>query len=134
MVINTVLSSDDLLREATERTSLSDWGGDEFREPFAILVESAERESGLSAIGRQRLHQWLVLRLEQRLRMVEDRKRRPEIARQQIEAPVIQMGFPRAGTTYLHTLLSLDPGNVAPLYWQLCLPSPPPNDRRQKWQ
>lgn len=122
------LSADGLLQEAQRKTGLTDWGGDGFRKPFSTLVNAAERESHLSEIGRERLRQWLSLRLEQRLKMVEDRRVRPEIGRQAIDRPVFLFGFPRAGTTYLHTLLSLDPANVSPLYWQLNLPSPPPND------
>lgn len=122
------MSAPAMIAAAERATGLSDWGGDEFREPFAILVDSAERESRLHALGRERLRAWLMLRLEQRLKMVEDRKRRPEIAAQRIDRPVFLLGFPRAGTTYLHTMLSIDPDNVSPAYWQLNLPSPPPND------
>jgi hypothetical protein len=93
-----------------------------------VLVDSAEREADLTALGRERFGAWLMLRLEQRLKMIEDRKRRPEISAQKIEKPVFLFGFPRAGTTFLHTLLSIDPGNVSPTYWQLNQPSPPPND------
>jgi hypothetical protein len=126
--MSAALDAEWLLEEAKQQTGLSDWGGDEFKRPFSTLVEAAERESNLSEIGRARLHQWLALRLNQRLRMIEDRKRQPEIGRQSIDRPIFLMGFPRAGTTYLHTLLSLDPNNVAPLFWQLNLPSPFPND------
>ncbi|MBV1688928.1 sulfotransferase [Novosphingobium sp. G106] len=127
-LVHETMSADAMINDAELSTGLSDWGGDEFRHPFTVLVESAEREADLTEIGRQRLRSWLMLRLEQRLKMVEDRKRRPEIAAQNIEKPVFLFGFPRAGTTFLHTMLSLDPRNVSPAYWQLNLPSPPPND------
>jgi hypothetical protein len=117
-----------LIAEAERETGLSDWGGARFRRPFGILVRALNEEAGLNPIGRERARQWLALRLSQRLRMIEDRKRRPEIAAQTIDRPVFLVGFPRAGTTYLHTLLSLDPGNISPLYWQINRPSPPPND------
>lgn len=123
-----ILSAEAMISAAEESTDLSDWNGDAFRRPFTILVESAERESNLTDLGRERLRAWLMLRLEQRLKMVEDRKRRPEIVEQKIDRPVFLFGFPRAGTTFLHTLLSIDPRNVSPAYWQLNLPSPPPND------
>ncbi|TAL03193.1 MAG: sulfotransferase [Rhodospirillaceae bacterium] len=122
------LNSQELIEAAERKTSLADWDGEEFRRPFGILVDAINEEAGLHPLGRARAHQWLQLRLEQRLRMVEDRKRRSEICEQQIDRPTFLIGFPRAGTTYLHTLLSLDPATIAPLFWQLSLPSPPPND------
>jgi Sulfotransferase family len=35
------------------------------------------------------------------------------------------LGLPRTGTTFLHTLLSADPENRAPLTWEVMEPSPP---------
>jgi hypothetical protein len=96
--------------------------------PLSVLVASINDEAGVHDLGRERAHQWLLSRLEQRLRLVDDRGRWPGIAAQAIDRPVFLMGFPRAGTTYLHTLLSVDPATIAPLYWQLTQPSPSPND------
>ncbi len=117
-----------LIEEAQRTAGLSDWGEDDFRSPLKVLVNAAETEADLSAIGRERLRTWLLLRLEQRLRMIDDRKRLPGIAAQVIDRPVAIMGLPRAGTTYLHRLMSLKPDMLAMLYWQLFLGSPPAND------
>lgn len=124
----TRLDAAELIRKAEHATGLRDWDGDEFMVPFSILVDALNDEAGLHEQGRLKALQWLSCRLEQRLRLVDDRKRRPEIAAQVIDRPVFVVGLPRAGTTYLHTLLSRDASAVAPLYWQLMLPSPPPND------
>ena len=122
------LSADELIAAAEQQAGLSDWGEDDFRTPLAALVESAEEEACLSTIGRERLRKWVTLRLEQRLKMIEDRKRLPVIAEQAIDRPVFIMGLPRAGTTYLHKLMGLHPDMLTPLFWQLFLTSPPPHD------
>ncbi|MET0733854.1 MAG: sulfotransferase [Casimicrobiaceae bacterium] len=55
-----------------------------------------------------------------------DRRRHPEIAKVQIKAPIFITGLGRSGTTFLHSLLSRDPDNRAPLVWETQFPSPPP--------
>lgn len=122
------ISAPELIAEAERLTGLADWGEDDFRTPLEALVKSAEAEAGLSAIGYERLRVWLAMRLEQRLRMIEDRKRMPAITAQVIDRPAFIMGLPRAGTTYLHRLMSLHPDMLAASFWQLYLTSPPPND------
>lgn len=122
------LDATDLITEAGRDTGLSDWGDEAFRLPFSILVASLNAEAGLSGIGVERVSQWLMQRLTQRLRLVEDRRRIPDIADETIDRPIFILGLPRAGTTFLHTLMGQDPGVLAPLHWQLANPSPPPND------
>jgi len=122
------LDADRMIATAVAATGLHDWGGEEFRAPFSSLVRALNEEAALNEVGRARAHHWLQLRLEQRLRMVEDRRRRPEISRQVIDRPVFVTGLPRAGTTYLHALLATDPANLAPRLWQLLRPSPLAND------
>jgi Sulfotransferase family len=125
----THLDATEMINDAERVTGLTDWDGHAFRQPFSILINSINEEAGLHELGFARAHQYLSLRLEQRLRMVEDRKRRPEISNQVIDRPIFVVGLPRAGTAYLHTLISRNPATLAPLHWQLLLPSPPPNDR-----
>ena len=65
---------------------------------------------------------WL---LTSRLQVFEDFKRYP-IAEEKIERPVFATGEGRAGTTFLHALLSVDPNGRALRFWELFYPSPPP--------
>jgi hypothetical protein len=118
----------DLISEAERTTGLSDWGEDDFRTPLTVLVDALNTQAELSGIGIRRVRQWLGKRLEQRLRVLADRARRPQIAAQQIDRPVFIIGLPRSGTTFLHTLISRDPAAIVPLHWQLVHASPPPND------
>lgn len=64
--------------------------------------------------------------LTTRLRIALDRERYPGIAEEKVEQPIFIIGFPRAGTTLLHSLLAEDPEVLKPLSWHLYSPSPPP--------
>jgi hypothetical protein len=123
-----MFSVKELMDEAERETRLSDWGDDHFLQPFELLIDSLNQEAELTEIGRQRSQLHLANLLAYRLRLVADRKLRPEIARQHIDKPVFMSGMPRSGTSYLNALLARDPDIVAPLHWQMWCPSPPPND------
>ncbi|MCB2078504.1 MAG: sulfotransferase [Novosphingobium sp.] len=118
---------------------------------FDALVTLAERDSGafgladaglLGRVGQ--LIDWINERgpytrdevramqhqirrlLANRLRMLLDRKRYPQIAEEKIDRPIFIVGFPRAGTTLIHSLLAEDPDVLAPQSWHMFSPSPPP--------
>ena len=122
------LSADELISQAEEHSGLADWGEDDFRSALDVLVGAAETEAEMSPLGRKRVRTWLIMQLEQRLGIIEDRKRIPQITRQKIESPIFIMGLPRAGTTFLHRLMSLHPDTLTTRWWELFIPSPPPND------
>ena len=73
---------------------------------------------------RRQLQQLLVTRL----RIAADRRRIPAIAAEAIERPIFVIGFPRSGTTLLHSLLAEDPAVHAPRAWHSHAPSPPPGE------
>jgi hypothetical protein len=120
------LSVDSLLEKATANTGLTDLGGDEFREPLTLLVESLETEANLSLMGRLVARGDLLRTLENRLRMVDLFRQHPEIADAPIERPIFVVGPPRTGTTIFHDLLAMDPDIRVPLTWETCYPLPPP--------
>jgi hypothetical protein len=120
------LSVDSLLEKATANTGLTDMGGDEFREPLTLLVESLETEANLSLMGRLVARGDLLRTLENRLRMVDLFRQHPEIAGEPIERPIFVVGPPRTGTTIFHDLLAMDPDIRVPLTWETCYPLPPP--------
>ncbi|MGI9590758.1 MAG: sulfotransferase family protein [Myxococcota bacterium] len=120
------LDVDTLLEKATRATGLSDFGGDEFRAPLALLVESLESEARLSLMGRLVARGDLLRLLQNRLRLVDLLRQHPEIEEQPIERPIFVVGPPRSGTTIFHDLLAMDPDNRVPLSWEACYPVPPP--------
>jgi len=115
-----------LLEKACANTGLSDFGGDEFRRPLALLLDSLEKEARLSLLGRMVAKADLLRTLENRLGLVELFKKHPEITDQAIERPIFVVGPPRTGTTIFHDLLMMDPDNRVPLSWETAHPLPPP--------
>ena len=120
------LGLDQLLQKAADNTGLSDFGGDEFRQPLALLLSCLEKEAGLSLLGRIAARADLLRTLENRLGIVELFKQHPEIGEQPINRPVFVVGAPRTGTTIFHDLLAMDPDNRVPLSWETSYPLPPP--------
>lgn len=112
---------------ARTRTGPNDFGDPERDAGLAAYVESISEEtwSGMTDSARDLAVDYIVHQLSMRLQLVADRKAHPEIAQQKIEAPLIVVGPPRSGSTLLHTLLNLDPDNMAPEHWICREPSPP---------
>jgi hypothetical protein len=124
------LDAQALLDEARRQARLEDFGDGPLREALGRLIRSFETEADLSLIGRIAARQDLLRLLANRLRMVEDRKRHPEIAAEEVRRPLFVTGLPRTGTTLLHGLLAQDPANRAALHWEMIYPSPPPERAR----
>jgi hypothetical protein len=120
------ISAARIRQDAERATGLADYGDFDVLGPLGLLCASLNEEAGLNAFGRDFAHDRLVIALGSRLRVVEDRKRYPEIAEQKIERPIVMTGLPRSGTTMLFNLLAQDPDNRAPMAWEVMLPSPPP--------
>lgn len=123
--------ADALVEEAERATGLADWGGrsyapERFRQRLVQLCSSLESETKLTPIGRTRAHARLHIVLCSRLRVIAYRASRPPST--PIVAPLIGTGFPRAGTSFLHELLSQDPDNLAATSAQAMIPVPPPGD------
>jgi hypothetical protein len=130
------LDEQTFLDKARANTGLDDFGDTSFLEALRVLLAAYEAEAELNFLGRLCVHGDTVRTLENRLRLVADRKRHPAIAREVIRRPLFITGLPRSGTTFLHALLARDPDHRAPLVWEVMHPSPPPeaasydNDRR----
>jgi hypothetical protein len=120
------LEEHSLLDEARARTGLDDFGGEEFREPLRVLLDSIACEHSLHFIGRVLARDEILNLLENRLRITDARKRNPEIDRVEIRRPIFVTGLPRTGTSILHELLACDPAHRVPLAWEVRHPCPPP--------
>lgn len=125
------LDADRLLAEAAAATGLADWGGDTyfeeaFRKLFSAMLYSVVNEARLHQHGLLGAELRLRAMAEARLQFIDDRKRWPEIAAEAIVKPIFILGLPRAGSTFLHSLMGQDPANRSPQTWEMMLPSPPP--------
>lgn len=120
------LIPDDLLAAAMRRTGLEDFGDPPYREALHILADACNTEAGLSLFGQLSARQHLLDLLETRLRLVSHWKKIPDIQEQTITQPIFITGLPRSGSTFLHDLFSLDPGNRVPRTWEVMFPLPNP--------
>ncbi len=118
------LRVDAVLREASNRTGLNDFGGTDFLEPLGILLRALEEEGRLSVAGRTSLLERVIGLLVNRLRLQYWLVLHPEILEEQIDAPLVIVGFPRTGTTMLQRLMASDPRATALMWWEARNPAP----------
>ncbi|MEH6605058.1 MAG: sulfotransferase, partial [Pseudomonadales bacterium] len=126
------LQPDKLLKLASKQTGLSDYGVDYFHQPLQRLCDSFEQDARLTGLGRIMARQEMLRLLGNRLKFVELFKQHPEIADEEITAPLFILGMPRTGTTSMHELMALDPQFRVPLSWELAYPFPPPETASYK--
>jgi hypothetical protein len=122
------LSEEAVLGEAAERTGLSDFGADDFRERLAVQLESVNEDEGLGAVGRISVYRDLVRYAANRLRFEDLLKRHPEILDVEIRAPIVIAGLPRSGTTHLLNLIAADARLRSLPYWESLEPVPHANE------
>jgi len=124
------LDEDSLTRHARLATGLDDFGDDQWREPFRVLVQSLEAEAKLTLMGRLMARSDIILWLSGRLRVTDTLKKLPQILEEEVAAPMVIVGLPRSGTSILYELLSQDPDVGVPLIWEALQPCPPPDAAR----
>lgn len=111
------LSASALMERAREITGVELADDDAF-EPLTVLVKSLNEDSQLHKQGTQAMQDRLLRLLCNRLRMKRDFEAHPEIAEQDIKAPIIICGMARTGSTKLQKLLAASGDfNWLP-YWQ----------------
>lgn len=121
------LDEESLLHSAKRKTGLSDFGGDDWVEPFRVMMKSLQEEAELNLMGRLMARSDILMMLENRLLLNEFRKQHPEVAREEIRKPVFILGLSRSGTSILFEILSQDPGCRVPKYWEALFPCPLPD-------
>lgn len=115
-----------LIEAARRETGLDDFGADDWREPFEILMRAIEDEAELHFFGRLWTRQEMIQFLKNRLLIEDAYRRHPEIEDQEIREPVFVLGLPRSGTSILFELLARDERFMAPANWEFVDPCPPP--------
>ena len=118
------LSEAAILGEAVDRTGLSDFGADDFRERLSVQLESVNEDAGLGAVGRISVYRDLVRYAANRLRFEDLLKRHPEILDVEIRQPIVIGGLPRSGTTHLLNLIAADERLRSLPYWESLEPVP----------
>ncbi len=116
---------------ATQVTGLSDFGPDDYADGLAVLVDSYEREAGLTPRGVRVTRAMLRGALTARLVSEAAWRTHPEHAQVEITRPLFVTGLPRTGTTALHRLLASDPAHQGLEMWLAEVPQPRPP--RESW-
>ncbi|UCF37247.1 MAG: sulfotransferase [Acidobacteriota bacterium] len=123
-----------LSEEAFALTGLSDFGDPGYREGLAVLLESLEDEACLHPIGRFGMRGMILTQLTNRLRFVEQQRR--DVSREvQLIPPLIILGMPRSGTTFLHRLIAENEAFRYLSFWELMRPFPgseDPDERKER--
>jgi len=122
------LCAEQLISRAQQRTGLHYWGDPSFREGLEILTTSINEQASLSQTGRIAAHFNVLDHLCVRLRLLDYRRQRAEVAEQRIRQPLFILGLPRTGTTILYELIAQDPAFRSPATWEVARPLPPPRE------
>ena len=117
-----------VLRAATKRTRLSDFGPRDFETRLELLLEDYRDDTTLSALGKQTVYGDLVRYASNRLLLLDTWGRHPEIDDEEILAPIIVAGLPRSGTTHLVNLLAADSRFRSLPLWESQEPVPNPRE------
>ena len=121
-----------LLAEATAQAGgLTDFGDASFRPALEQVCKAYDKQSQLTEMGRGLLKQKLVGHLANRLRIEDYFRKHPEIAQENVGAPLVIVGLPRTGSTRLQRLLSRDPRFWSMLFWESQFPVPLPGETLQ---
>jgi hypothetical protein len=122
-----VSTAESFVERAVEATGgLTDLGSDSYREGLEAYADALASEAQLSELGVLAVESAVVNALANRLRVIAFCSEHPDVADEQIEAPLVVIGMFRAGTTFLSNLLDQDPGNRALLRWEAGDSAPPP--------
>lgn len=112
---------------ASTAADLTDFGPYPFIEPLEVTmrcIETAQISDVGKDILRGNVHRFLL----NRLRFVDDLTRHPEILDEQVDDPIVVLGFPRSGTTVLQRLMSVDPHMQRLGFWRVFNPAPFPGE------
>ncbi|MDB5424521.1 MAG: hypothetical protein JWQ29_1937 [Phenylobacterium sp.] len=115
-----------LMQQATANTGLSDFGDDDWLEPFTVLMTAIDTEADLHFAGRILTRAEFLNYLEARLLIVDWCRNHPEVNEDELDRPVFITGYGRSGTTILFEVLSQDPQFRTAQKWEALTPVPPP--------
>jgi len=104
-------------------------------EALDVLVHSLKESAALNLLGRFSAQDDSVRLARTHLRVERVLDENPSIRDEEIPPPVFIIGWPRTGSTALHTLLAADPASRTIPYWESFDPVPPrtgPDRRAEK--
>ncbi|MFJ9366381.1 sulfotransferase family protein [Nocardia sp. NPDC101769] len=122
---------EDLHHSASKVCGLTDFGSDDYLEALGVLLESYQRDAGLTELGSKMSRYFLRGALVARALSEASWQANPTYTETQVTRPIFVTGLPRTGTTALHRLLAADPQHQALEMWLADFPQPRPP--RETW-
>ena len=116
----------ELVDTARARAGSDDFGPDTWREGLEVLVRALNGEADLNELGVAVFVDQIVGNLVNRLEVEQWYARHPEIADQEIVAPLFGLGMPRTGSTATSFLVACDDSRRSLRTWEAAMPCPPP--------
>ena len=117
------LTYDTLLKAATERCGLSNFGVEEFRPGLEKFVEACINDGFVPPAGLTHIREVVINILVKRLRMEDDLAKHPEILEEEITSPLFILGAGRVGSTKMHRLLANAENIQSIPFWQVLNPA-----------
>ena len=93
----------------------------DYHEPLDILIRSIKDEADLTLLGTVAAEYQIKEHLRNRSLISQAFDK---VNSEQVSQPIIVIGLPRSGTTFLFNLLSKDLDNRSPLFWEMMKPLP----------
>jgi len=116
----------ELVDTARARAGSDDFGPDTWREGLEVLVRALNGEANLNELGVAVFVDQIVGNLVNRLEVEQWYARHPEIADEEIVAPLFGLGMPRTGSTATSFLVACDDSRRSLRTWEAATPCPPP--------
>lgn len=118
------LDADELMETALRNAGRSRFADESFRPALERLLAALGSEAQLGIFGHFAARYDLLRCMRNLLRMDRAEEEDARIVTRAVGSPIFITGLPRSGSTFLHSLLALDPANVVPRSWQLIYPYP----------
>ena len=132
------LDADAVIADVQKATGCSDLGADDgWRTGLQQICADVALPDHLSTVGRFALRRHVVSGLHQRARRIQWQAQSPERFQTELRPPLVVVGLPRTGTTFLHRLLASPSGARGLPMWQVAEPFPSvegPDHRQRRTQ
>jgi hypothetical protein len=93
----------------------------DYQEPLDVLIRSINKEANLTFLGNLAVEYQIKEHLWNRSLISQAYN---DVNSENVSQPIIVIGLPRSGTTFLFNLLSKDLDNRSPLFWEMMKPLP----------
>lgn len=127
------LTVDAVLETASRRTGLTDFGPSDFTKRLAVWLAEYSRSANRTALGGAMAFRMCARYATARLRLQDLFQKYPQIADEQIVAPIIVIGLPRSGTTHLLNALATDDRFQSLPLWESYEPVRPTDSADQRY-